>query len=103
MANGATGNRDIVWKLRDGDLKRVCEIHPSYDALQYPLAFPFGNGGYSSYLRTVPKPNAQRGPQKVTQMQYYSYRIMVRVDNYLLKLRRLFQQFLIDVYCKIET
>ena len=36
-------------------------------------------------------------------MDYYSFHIMIRPNNYLLKARHLFQQFLVDSYCKIET
>ena len=36
-------------------------------------------------------------------MQYYAYHIIVRHANHLLLGRRLFQQFLVDMYCKIET
>jgi hypothetical protein len=69
--------------------------------LQYPIIFPHGGDGYSIYLvaRTA---TGQEG-RKVTQLQYYSYHIMVRDNNHVLQMRRLFQQFLVDVYCKIET
>ena len=102
MEEDATQPRDIVLKLREGGLKRINELHPSYDALQYPIAFPHGTDGYSIYLKAV-LADGQREGRKVTQMQYYSYHIMVRVGNHLLKLKRLFQQILVDAYCKIET
>lgn len=41
------GSRDIVLKRRNnGELQRVSEIHPSYDALQYPIMFWRGDDGY---------------------------------------------------------
>lgn len=46
------GPRDIVLHGRDGQLKRVSELHRSYDPLQYPLMFVKGEYGY--YL-TIPQ------------------------------------------------
>ncbi|XP_042233760.1 uncharacterized protein LOC121873947 [Homarus americanus] len=59
MSNEPTENRDIVLQLKQGGLRRISELHRSYD--------PLIEG------------------------------------NYLLLGRRLFQQFLVDAYCKIET
>jgi len=40
-------SRDIVFKRGDGrQLQCVYETHRSYDALQYPLMFCHGEGGY---------------------------------------------------------
>lgn len=43
--------------------------------------------------------------KKVSSINYYSYRLMVRQneDNYILKCRRLFHQYVVDMYVKIET
>nr|KAJ0194626.1 hypothetical protein LSAT_V11C700368050 [Lactuca sativa] len=38
--------RDIVVQTSSGLLKRISELHPSYPTLQYPLLFPYGDGGY---------------------------------------------------------
>nr|GFB46762.1 hypothetical protein CTI12_AA406300 [Tanacetum cinerariifolium] len=32
--------RDIILHTHEGGLKRICELHPSYLALQYPLLYP---------------------------------------------------------------
>ena len=39
-------NQDIVLNLRDGTLRRISELHPSYDPLQYVLLFLRGNDGW---------------------------------------------------------
>lgn len=96
MPNEPTAHRDIVIRQREGPLKHISELHRSYDPLQYPLLFPHGTDGYNIYMSSA------QG-KKVTQMQYYSYHIMCRQTNHLLQCRRLFQQFIVDVYCKIET
>ena len=44
--------------------------------------------------------------QKLTALVYYHYHIMVRQNVcvcVLLRAKRLFPQFLVDTYCKIET
>lgn len=42
--------------------------------------------------------------QKLTALVYYRYHIMVKQNVcVLLRAKRLFQQFLVDTYCKIET
>lgn len=42
---------------------------------------------------------------KVSAMNFYAYRLMIRqdVDNHLLRFRRLLQQYCVDMYVKIET
>ena len=88
---------DIVLHQRDGHLQHISELQRSYDSLQYPLLFlPYRGDGYSICLLSD-------GGRKITQMQYYAYHIMYRSNNRLLLCRRLFQQFLVDAYCKIET
>ncbi|PWZ38835.1 hypothetical protein Zm00014a_015960 [Zea mays] len=37
---------DVLVHARDGGLKHVSCLHPSYMALQYPLLFPYGDRGY---------------------------------------------------------
>lgn len=43
--------------------------------------------------------------KKVSSMNYYAYRLMIRQnsDNYLLRFRQLFQQYCVEMYVKIET
>ncbi|KAG7160822.1 hypothetical protein Hamer_G007576 [Homarus americanus] len=89
MSNEPTENRDIVLQLKQGGLRRISELHRSYDPLMYPLFFPYGTDGYHIYLQG-------RNGRKVTQLQFYSFHIMCREGNYLLLGRRLFQQFLVD-------
>ncbi|XP_043863264.1 uncharacterized protein LOC122756800 [Drosophila mojavensis] len=49
--------------------------------------------------------NGEETGKKVSSMNYYAYRLMIREnsDNYLLRFRRLFQQYCVDMYVKIET
>ena len=83
--------------LRDSQLKKISELHPAYDPLQYPLLFPHGTQGYSI---NMPQ---QGGGRKLTMMRFTAYHIMAREGNNLIKGRRLYQQYLVDAYCKVET
>ena len=90
-------SRDIGLRLRDGQLKKISELHPAYDPLQYPLLFPHGTQGYSI---NMPQ---QGGGRKLTMMRFTAYHIMAGEGNNLIKGRRLYQQYLVDAYCKVET
>ena len=70
-------NSDIVLQKRNDQLQRVAETHRSYDALTN---------------------------KKVSAMDFYAYRIMVRTNNFnhLLRTKNLFHHFLVDMYAKIE-
>lgn len=59
-----------------------------------------GEEGYTDTLKnTLPGGKEKR----LSPMQYYSYRLMVRDDNnYLLWFGRLLQQYIVDMYVKME-
>lgn len=94
------GSRDIVSNCRDGRLQRVSELHRSYDPLQYPLMFPKGEDGY--YLTIALNGNSER---KVSCMQFYAYRLMIRndYDNFLHRYKYLFNQYCVDMMAKMMT
>ncbi|XP_055915855.1 uncharacterized protein LOC129948797 [Eupeodes corollae] len=93
------GPRDIVLHGRDGQLKRVSELHRAYDPLQYPLMFASGDDGY--YL-TIPQQNSSRN-KTVSCMQYYAYRLMIRANcfNALHYYKDLFNQYCVDMMAKM--
>jgi hypothetical protein len=100
MCGSEHGARDIVLRYRDSNVVRIKETHRSYDPLQYPLLFPIGTDGYSH-----PEKH-EHGTYKVTCRQFYAHRLMVRSgddNNTILRARRLFQQFCVDSYAKVET
>ncbi|PKK66031.1 hypothetical protein RhiirC2_807898, partial [Rhizophagus irregularis] len=91
-------NRDILLRSYEGGLQRISELHPSYDPLHYILLFPKGDDGWhadiplaGSTLRT-----------RVTQMQFYSYRLQIRNGDWIQSAGRLYQQYIVDQYAKIE-
>ncbi|GKF37059.1 hypothetical protein Tco_0113817 [Tanacetum coccineum] len=72
-------SKDIVVDSKDGGLKRILELHPSYMALQYPLLFLYGEDGFHEK-----KPyHTNRGTRKtkrgyVSMKEYYAYVIQKR-------------------------
>ncbi|GFR98287.1 hypothetical protein ElyMa_004497600 [Elysia marginata] len=94
MPGDPVGERDIVLRQQDNSLKRISEFHPAYDALQYPLLFPRGTHGWNLGLKLN---------LKLTILQFYRFQIMTRPGNYILLTRKSFQQFLVDIYAKIES
>ncbi|KAF2903263.1 hypothetical protein ILUMI_02923 [Ignelater luminosus] len=99
-------SRDIVIQRRDGgNLQRISETHRSYDALQYLLIFCRGEDGYHFFNNMINPATGQETNKKVSSMNFYAYCCMIRQseDNHILKCRRLFHQFAVDMYVKIET
>ncbi|XP_063929859.1 uncharacterized protein LOC135142123 [Zophobas morio] len=95
-----TGPRDIVLNARDGQLQRVSELHRSYDPLQYPLLFPYGNDGYC--INILQRNGAARS-KTVSCMQFYAFRLMVRIDDFnsLHYFKGLFNQYCVDMAAKM--
>ncbi|XP_031634678.1 uncharacterized protein LOC116347980 [Contarinia nasturtii] len=99
--------RDIVIQKRDSSLQRVAETHRWYDALQYPLLFWQGEDGYHFQIKRI-DPNTGKPDQnnkKVSCMDFYAYRMMLRANQttHILQCRQLFNQFIVDMYAKMES
>ena len=95
--------RDIILTTQTEGLQRINECHPAYDALQYPILFPRGEIGWHP---DIPYTGADvdTSRKRVTIRQYTSYRIQMRHQhaNVLHKGGRLFQQYIVDMFCKME-
>ena len=82
---------------RTGGLKRITETNCAYDSLHYVLLFPSGDNGWHLAI-----PHSS-GKGCVTAMELYSYRLMVRSSlSYLHLFGRLFHQYIVDMYAKVE-
>lgn len=90
--------RDIILESRSNSLQRISEIHRAYDALQYPLMFCWGDDGYSINIPQRDPTTKLPLKKTVSAVSFYSYRIMIREgeDNFLVKYRALFSQYLVD-------
>lgn len=124
-------NRDIVIRLKGGEgepLSRIKEINQFYDPLHYVLMFPNGDPGWNCGVRSASNDvdqlniNNHEDPvvvsahrnelKKVSIMDFYSFRLMIRPDpNYGLpkshfvsvhSFGKLFHQYIVDMYAKME-
>ncbi|XP_029643352.1 uncharacterized protein LOC115217809 [Octopus sinensis] len=98
--------RDIVLQSRDSGLQRINETHQSYDALQYPLLFTYGEDGYHFGIpHHKPNEPSAATSKTVSCMAFYSYRFMTRHNNFnpLHRSRQLFHQFAVDMAAKMES
>jgi hypothetical protein len=73
--------------------------------MQYPLMFWKGDDGYHFNVKMMNPLSGEETTKKVSSMNYYACRLMIRQnpENYLLRFRRLLQQYCVDMYVKIET
>lgn len=47
MVRQEHGKRDIFIRLKDSTIHKISETNKTYDALQYPIMFLYGEDGYS--------------------------------------------------------
>lgn len=107
--DGEIGRRDIVVRKRgilnsNGNevLDPISVTHRSYDPLSYALLFPDGRDGWHPELRFFA--DGQRRHTKVTPLMFYSWQLFQRPSEFstILHASRLFQQYLVDQYYKVE-
>lgn len=100
--DSVTNKYDVIVYANSGNPQRISKLHPSYMALQYPLLFPYGEGGWSPRLKLVVEPG--NDVKNLTVNMYYSYQIHARdgVYSFILNASILFQQYLVDAYTCIE-
>ena len=83
-------------------LMKISTEHPMYDPLMYVLMFPYGDKGWELGCHT----SKNHQSKKCSAMQFYRYRLMVHggeTFNIIHRLGRLFQQYIVDMYLKIEA
>ncbi|POM70086.1 LOW QUALITY PROTEIN: Helitron helicase-like protein, partial [Phytophthora palmivora] len=101
----AADHRDIILNTRQGGIKRIFETSESYDPLQYPLLFPYGEPGWTYDLPYVGNPVDSNGkPLTMSLREYESYVLHDRTASKSLILRgsRLTQQYCVDQWAKCE-
>ncbi|KYM96549.1 ATP-dependent DNA helicase PIF1 [Cyphomyrmex costatus] len=78
-------------------LQNVSTMDPNVEPWIYPLFYPYGTQGWHCNLTKL------NSNKRITRGQYIKYRIAIRDEfNTFLRGRRLFQQWLVDSYVKIE-
>ncbi|CAH9102468.1 unnamed protein product [Cuscuta europaea] len=98
--------RDVVLQKKSGKFQIISELNPSFLGLQYPLLFPYGQDGFREDVNLTRASQATTGGRKhVTMKDFFSYRLQERNTEspYILRSKRLFQQFIVDGYTMIES
>ncbi|GFY19856.1 ATP-dependent DNA helicase [Trichonephila clavipes] len=105
MVGDPVDKRSIKITRRDNTISTISDLHRSYDALQYPLIFWQGQDEYHLNIKQYDPNTGDYRNNKVSSMNYYAHRIMVRQhqDNYILRYRQLFHQYIVDMYAKVES
>ena len=94
--------RDIVIYPHNQPLRHISYISANIDPMLYPLIFPRGEPGWDPNMTHVME-HATAVRNRLTQLQFYIYRIAIRRDFSALHLSgKLFQQFVVDAYVKVE-
>lgn len=97
--------RDIIIESKSGKLQRTSELHPAYLPLQYPILFPYGEDGFRLGIDIGFIDLEGRKQKTITMREFFAYRIQQRYGEspIIMMARRLYQQFLVDVYTMIES
>jgi hypothetical protein len=121
--NAIASKRDIVVHMKGNNrLSHISELNQFYDPLHYVLIHPYGDAGWNIKAMTshdltelnldnnvmiaaAITNSSNRQPSKVTPMQFYSFRMMFRpqTGNLLHLCGKLFHQYAVDMFCKMET
>ncbi|AQK39248.1 putative replication protein [Zea mays] len=97
---------DVLVHARDGGLKHVSCLHPSYMALQYPLLFPYGDRGYHLGIKYADVGEGDVACRKyVTMLEFVRHRSHYRLNepNPFTCYGRLSNQLAVDAYSTIEA
>jgi len=97
-------NRDIVIRSHstngdvktNGDVQRISEVHPVYDSAAYPLILPDGCFGWNLAFHSA---------TRISCRAFYAFKLFSRPGetDHLLRAGRLFQEYVIDQYAKVEA
>lgn len=92
----------VVYNKSNGRLSRINNLNPHCDPMCYPLLFLCGDAGWKPGMAHV-QIHRTAARHTTTQLQFYCYRIAVRGGfNLLHSSGKLFQQYIVDSYCKVE-
>lgn len=98
-------NTDIILERQSGKLQRINKLHASYLGLQNPLLFVYGEDGYRHDVQHRDRGSQRTKRNRVTIREFFCFRLQIRKDEAqtLLRLRRRFEQFIVDGYTYMES
>ena len=78
-----SGMRDIILHFRgNNELMQINECHPAYLPLHYALLFPYGELGWEPELKLWNVQYDRPSTDRLTQLNFYSYRLFERPTEY---------------------
>lgn len=101
----ADRQRDIIVEYKTSKLQRICDLHPSFMAMQYPILFPYGEDGFRLGIKYNELSHRKKGCRNcVTMREFYAYRIQNRLQEgrTLISGGKLFQQYVVDAFSCVE-
>ncbi len=93
--------------MHDHSLKRISQLHSSYQSLHYVLLFPHGELGWNIHmLLEETETSEHREHKKITQHMYYAYHLhdcpAIEPNVPLYRKGPLYQQYIVDAWASIE-
>ena len=94
---------DVIIQKKGEQPQRINKLHSSYMSLQFPLLFIYGQPGYNTAMELRVPATSNRRP-KLSMNMYYMSQLHERPHLYGLMFKggRLFQQYIVCVYCALE-
>ena len=114
--------RSIAVRMHGGGVKRITDLNSAYDPLHFVLLFPCGEQGWTTDIPLNFTYRRQRGAcenleqgnapkaksrQTVTARDFAAFYLMQRPEsytgNYLQRCQKLYEEYIVDQYCKVES
>ncbi|CAL1396899.1 unnamed protein product [Linum trigynum] len=99
------GERDIIIDHRSEGLKRITSVNPKFDALHFPVLFPYGEDGFHVQIPYDPVHVPATLKRKyITQREYYAFRLQHRDDEgqTLMRGGKALQHYIVDAFSTVE-
>ena len=75
MPGAASEKYDVLVDCRQGGLKRISQLHQSYDPIHSVILFPFSSDGWHGGIK-------RSDGHTLTASNYYVYRLQVQKDDF---------------------
>ena len=114
--------RSIAVRMHGGGVKRITDLNSAYDPIHFVLLFPRGEQGWTTDIPLNVTYRRQRGAcenleqgnapkaksrQTVTARDFAAFYLMQRPEsytgNYLQRCQKLYEEYIVDQYCKVES
>ncbi|CAN1162477.1 hypothetical protein LINPERPRIM_LOCUS1151, partial [Linum perenne] len=98
-------DRDIIINHKAEGLRRITSLNPKFEALHFPILFPYGEDGFHTKIRYRGDNTSTDATKKyVTQREYYAFHLQHRKNEGTTLLRggKALQHYIVDVFSTID-